>query len=39
MTMQRPKTFFDFGCIKTTALPVQTRGVNFTGIHADVFVE
>jgi len=29
----------DYGCIKTTALPVQTRGVKFTGIHGNVFVE
>jgi len=39
MTMQRPKTFLDFSCIKTTALPVQARGMNFRGIHCNVFVE
>jgi hypothetical protein len=39
MTMQRPKTFSDFGCIQTTAISVQARGVNFTGIYCNVFVE
>jgi len=39
MNIQRPKNVLDFGFIETTALPVQARGVNFTGIHCNVFVE
>jgi hypothetical protein len=35
----KAKNFLDFGFIKTTALPVQARGRNFTGIHCNVFVK
>jgi hypothetical protein len=39
MTNQWPKTFLEFGCIKTTAFPVKAMGMNITGIHCTIYVE